>query len=360
MEVYEFLKEHKMLDESFDKSEIEKRFTQCMKTRDSLQMMDSFQSNAKDKEISGDILVIDMGGTNLRFTVFKDGVMGETIAMPMIGLDRDLTAEEFFSFLANEISKYDPVEIGFCFSYPCEILSNKDAIIIQFDKEIDVIGAKGKILGEEINKRLEKKRHFSILNDTVAAQLGVAADIGFILGTGFNICYTDPEKQTIIDAECGQYIYLPMGDFDEDLNRELNSPICAEKQISGAYLGKLARIAFAAYLKRELPAFDLIDISDALKGEGRLLEIFDENELDVLFEIIKYLMIRGASRAASMLKCLIKGYSKATLALEGSTIYKLPGYYEILENEIKKNVPCEIDIIDARGKIAIGSARSLI
>lgn len=361
MTVYDFLKEHKMLSSSFDREKLERAFKEDMKTKNTLFMTNSFQTCKKGVKLSGEVLTIDMGGTNLRYSLYRDGALISTKKKPMMGVGDAVSADYFFEELAKDISEFEPTEIGFCFSYPCDVQKNKDAVILRFDKEVKVDGAVGKLLGEEINKRLEKKRKFSILNDTVAAQLGSETDAGIILGTGYNICYTDLKSGTIIDSECGQYQLWPQGDYDNKFDEVYHiNHMSAEKQISGAYIGKLIRLIAIDYLGKDLPDFDLPEISDLLKDEGKLVSMLSAYDINVIKEIARYIIERGASIVASMIKCLMEGYESASIALEGTTVYKTPGYLDELKKQIKEIVPFEVDIVDGRGKIEIGCARSLL
>ena len=72
---------------------------------------------------------------------------------------------------------------------------------------------------------------------------------------------------------------------------------------------------------------------------------------------------RGAHCVALMLKCLLhdqpKG-SKVKLALEGSTVYKMPGYHEVLKDEVSAIPGLKCEFTDARGTLLTGCVRSLL
>ena len=361
----QFLKDNKMLIDSFDQKEVESAFLHDMTEKRSLRMIPSYQKSSKEDLPSYPILAIDAGGTNLRFALIDNGEIVSENRMPMFGLTEEISVDRFFDLMAEEIEKYDTDKIGFCFSYPCEILENRDGRILTFAKEIKIKGEHGRILGEELNKRLTKKREFSVLNDTVAAQLGVAADVGIILGTGFNICFTDPKQGIIVVSECGLYDGLPLGRFDEMLLDEIKSPKNeSEKLLSGAYLGKLIEITAREYFGREMPKFELKDVSEFLIGEGVLNDFLvstqDRNDFR---GIVSALQERASYYVAMMLKCLVSGYEKGThikVALEGSTVYKMPGYHEALVNAVEDMMGEDIEFVDARGTLLYGCARSLL
>ena len=353
-----------MLAECFDDKAIEADFLSDMKEKRSLGMIPTYQRSSDAELPDGNILAIDAGGTNLRFAECKNGVFSEPVRMPMFGIKEEITADKFFDLMAYEISKSDAKDVGFCFSYPCEILENKDGKIILFAKEVKIKNAKGKILGKELNRRLPEKRNFSVINDTVAAQLGTSADVGVILGTGFNICFTDRKKDMIINSECGQYEGMLFGKYDKKLCKNMNSPKqVAEKLIAGAYLGGVIELAANAYFGRRMPDFELKDVSEFLIGEGMLYEYFNTSERNEFREMVSLLQKRGAHCVALMLRCLLKDMpkgSKVKLALEGSTVYKMPGYHEALKDAVSEIPGLEFEFIDARGALLTGCVRSLL
>lgn len=358
--VHEFLKQNKMLAGSFDKNEIERKFLLDMQEENTLCMFKTYLKTSSLEIPKEKILVIDAGGTNLRFTVFENAQIVSEKSMQMFGVGQEITADEFFECMAKEIEKYDCQRIGFCFSYPAKTLPNNDAEIFWFTKEVKITGAEGKVLGEEINKRLKDKKQFVILNDTVACQLSMDADIGMILGTGFNMCYTDKNLGMIVNPECGQYSNLPCGTFDEMLNEELNSPRpCAEKQISGVYLEKLIQITAREYFKKQLPSFELKDVSDFLNEEGIIFDYFSSDERKEFKEIVDELLTRAAERIGTMVKCLSLGCYDVSIAIEGSTVYKLPGYLDKVKSAIKSIPGIYFTFKDARGGISIGTAKAL-
>jgi len=363
--VSDFLKDNGMTADAFDQKSVEEAFLRDMTEKKSLRMIPSYQKSSKEEIPKYPVLAIDAGGSNLRFALIDHGEIQSENRMPMFGLGKEISADMFFDLMAKEIEKYDAEKIGFCFSYPCEIQDNRDGRILTFAKEIKISGAEGKLLGEELNKRLNTKREFSVLNDTVAAQLGVGADAGIILGTGLNICYTDPRLHMIVVSECGQYDEFPLGRFDEMLCKELSSPQNrAEKMISGAYLGKLIEITAREYFGRSMPGFELKDVSEFLIGEGILNDYFESTaDRNDFREMVSLLQQRASYYVAMMLKCLLSGYekgSRVSVALEGSTIYKMPGYHEALANEVSKTEGIDIEFSDARGTLLYGCVRSFL
>jgi hexokinase len=169
-------------------------------------------------------------------------------------------------------------DIGFCFSYPTEIVESGDGRLLRFSKEIKAKEVEGQFIGENLNKALlaaagqgtghhaKHAKHIVIVNDTVTTLLaGMSAFgdrvfdsyIGFILGTGTNCCYIEqnahitklknPKKsgEQVINIESGGFGKAPGGPIDVAFDRTTLNPgfYTFEKMISGAYLGGLFAVA---------------------------------------------------------------------------------------------------------------------
>jgi len=220
----------------------------------------------KDEEV----IVIDAGGTNLRVGSIRinNGDLSITgyNKYPMPGAKVAVTKDEFFNKLADYlepvINKSD--KIGFCFSYPAEILPNNDGKILSLVKEVRIEGGEGSLLAENLNAAFQKRgikpKRIVVLNDTVATLLGGISSndkeyesyIGYILGTGTNTAYLEncrniiknpdiakQSGQMIINIENGNYDGFDFGAFDAELNNESKDPGKGkmEKMMSGAYQG---------------------------------------------------------------------------------------------------------------------------
>ena len=151
----------------------------------------------------------------------------------MPGIDAEIDREEFFRALAGHVLPLaDRADrIGFCFSYPAEILPEKDGKLIQFTKEIKARGVEGQLIGANLSRALAAgrgpaSREVVLLNDTVATLLagrnaapGRRFDdfIGIVCGTGLNAAYVernalirklpglDPAGSQIINTESGSF-----------------------------------------------------------------------------------------------------------------------------------------------------------
>jgi hexokinase len=241
----------------------------------SLKMIPTYISIEKEVPVNESIIVMDAGGTNFRVAVVhfdesKKPVIEDFKLYPMPGTKGEITKEEFFDTIVNYL---EPVidksnKIGFCFSYPTEILPNKDGRLMKFSKEVKVKGVDGEIIGENLLKAISKRgfkgeKSIVLLNDTVATLIGGKAAfpdrifdsyIGFILGTGTNTCYIEKnsdigkleglnisEGSMLINIESGAYNKVPRGKIDLEFDSTTVNPgdYAFEKTISGAYQGGL-------------------------------------------------------------------------------------------------------------------------
>ena len=253
-----------------------------------------------------EVVAMDMGGTNFRIArVCFDNQGNASIndfkkfAMP--GFVNSITSDEFFDFFNQMKKDYQAKDVGLCFSYPAEILKDGRAKIITFSKEVQIEGSEGMVLDAKV------------LNDTTAAQLGTrGANMGMILGTGFNLCYV--KDGMIINAEAGRCTDFPTEDFDF-------GPL-SEMQISGAYLRPL--------------------ISKNIASKEEIYE-------------------RGAKIVAAEIYGIAKyaGIEKIKLAVEGSVYYNIPELQEMIKDNLNK-LGADYEFLDGRDKTLVGAAMAAI
>lgn len=261
-----------------------------------LPMIPTYLKNSGAVPHDENAVVIDAGGTNFRCALARFTEYGCEISelkkMPMPGIWRSATWEEFISFVADAIMPYmDRADkIGFCFSYSADITPEIDGRVIRIDKEVVITGSEGKLVGASLIAELERRgcrgKSTVILNDTAAVLLGVSATldkdrfsgfIGEINGTGTNTCCIVPIEKigklhaegkdgVIVNIESGLYEDLPRGEFDEELDRESNNPGLKhlEKMTSGVYLGALSRKIFKAAAAEGILSADCLEKIDAL------------------------------------------------------------------------------------------------
>lgn len=378
-------------------------------------MIQTFSLPPEKPVKSKSVIVIDAGGTNFRSCLVTFDENGEaTISdmekTKMPGVEKELSKKEFFDKFAENLEhlKNKSDSIGFCFSYPMKITEDKDGILINFSKEVkapEVVGcAIGKCLKEVLVEHGWKEpKKITLLNDTVAALLaGKAAAksypyssyVGFILGTGMNAAYIQPEisdvmKKQIIVCESGKTKGVIMSDFDRTYDAKSQNPGSAfiEKQCAGGYLGAIAYEViksacedglFSSDFEKKLSSLQtmtLIEFDNFLHNPyststilGKMAsEAATENDYDNLYEILDALVERSARCAASILSAAViqsgegKNASKPVCILcNGSTFWKSTMIYERVNAYLEDFLTVKNDlhwkIVQAENDITLGTA----
>lgn len=329
------------------------------------------------------VVVLDAGGTNLRAAsvIFSGGkpVIEDLSFYPMPGSRGEVTRGEFYSALADCLEpladKSD--RIGFCFSYPADISPGRDGRLTALSKEVRVTGLVGDYIGDGLKKALERRGHpgktVVMLNDTVATMLGGAAVnanrvfegcIGFILGTGTNLCYTEDSSRIkklrspffgpmLINTESGGFSRLPRGRVDRAFDATTARPgeQLLEKMTSGAYQGGLFRELFFSALREgifsrrpeggfELPEITSKDLDYFLffpySGDTLLERSFAalgfevaESDRKLIYCLIDAVIGRAALLAAATFAAVMKKtgvgenpLKPVLIVADGSTFYK--------------------------------------
>jgi hexokinase len=291
----------------------------------------------------------------------------------MPGLDGEISKNDFFEIIAGYIKplaeKCD--RIGFCFSYPTEILPDKDGRLLQFCKEVRAPGVVGQLIGKNLLETMGMPgKQIVLLNDTVATLLaGKSASfgktyesfIGYILGTGTNTCYiennsligkmkdSDSTRSQIINIESGNFGKAMQTDLDILFDKTTINPgdYKFEKMISGGYLGGLClttlksaageglftdTAALGINSLEELTSEEVNEfISRKSSGAGPLVKCFtDPVDIQITINIIDSIIQRAAKLVAGNLAAVIlktnKGKSSKNpilITVEGSAYYKL-------------------------------------
>ena len=241
----------------------------------SLRMICTYLSPEGEIPVNKPVVVMDTGGTNfrvalVRFDSDRKPVTDYFKSYPMPGSTGEISRDEFYDTVSDYLMPVinESGIIGWCFSFPTEILPDKDGRLLYFDKEVRVRGMDGDMLGASLLKKLREKgvkgeKSIVVLNDTVATLLGgksacpgreFGSYVGYILGTGTNTCYIEDNRnisklpdvsarpgQTIINTESGGFDRAPRSAVDIDFDRRTADPGAQlfEKMISGAYQGSL-------------------------------------------------------------------------------------------------------------------------
>ena len=357
----------------------------------SLAMIPTYIEVGKDIPPDKPVIVLDAGGTNFRVASVRFDRSGKPsiddfVQKPMPGLDREVGKDEFFVTIAEYMAGVADAgeSIGFCFSYPTEILPNRDGRLIRFCKEVKAKEVEGELIGQNLIAAIEAAGHkgnkrVAILNDTVATLLaGMSASgqrafdsyIGFILGTGSNCCYVESNRaitktpgldrsgEQIVNVESGSFGKAPRGAIDSLLDESTLDPgmYTFEKMFSGGYFGPLCLKALeqasrqgllSGIAAEQLPtaaALETKDVNSFLRcpqGDNPLAAICakgtDEDRAAIWY-VLDGLIERAARVVAVMLSSVVLETAKGAdpckpvcITAEGTTFYELKSLRERVE-----------------------------
>jgi len=402
----DFLKDHKLLASDVDMEELVRIFTEDMVLGlagkpGALRMIPTYIEADNDFIKDTTVLAIDAGGTNFRaalVTITESGSVSvsDAVNYRMPGLDREITGKEFFRTIASYIKPLaeKTQRIGFCFSYPTEILPDKDGRLIQFCKEVQAPEVHGQLIGKTLLETLgTSDKKIVLLNDTVAtllagksASVGRSYDsfIGFILGTGTNTCYIEQnlnvlkksdlnsDRSQIINIESGDFRRPPRTDLDIEFGNSTTDPgsYKFEKMFSGGYFGGLTLFVLKAAANKGVFSKEtenrIQEINELLTWEansylalqastGNIImgSVRDSQDTESCRLIINTLIDRAAKLVAASMSAVVlksgKGKSAdrpVLITVEGTTFYKLHNFRsrfdkylsEFLSGDKKRNV----------------------
>ncbi len=224
-------------------------------------MIPTYVGTYRAPEQTLDVTVIDIGGTNVRSAVVTVGPEGiskirnlQFHLTPGVKEETD-TAGFYGKVVADVRDNLVTDEIGICFSLATIPQKDRDAVMVAGGKQIRIRDMLGKKVGESFRLAmaahgLKTDARITVVNDTVAAALGGQAAterragfsgyMGFIYGTGINLCYREPTGEWI-NTEAAVYDTFPAGDLDEAFDAGLIDPgqDRLEKMVSGRYQGGL-------------------------------------------------------------------------------------------------------------------------
>ena len=343
-----------------------------------LPMIPTYLTNVDRSKIQTDSkrILIDAGGTNFRSAIGYFDRQGNAIveelektAMP--ASNETLSKDEFYGAIASNVKRLLPNarDVGFCFSYQVDMGSDIDGKVAAFSKEVkapEVVGTKvGKETLAACKRYSNVERKIVILNDTVATLLGgmatsdeqFSAYLGYIYGTGTNVCYVEdtakitkvkdlPAGKMLVNTECGNFDGFVQGDFDKTTIARTAVPDRQqfEKMTSGKYL---ADIMYEALLaadrenlfegKTRIRPFTLQEVSAFMTGSGCFPCSFETMEdKSFAFNVCSELILRAAKMGAIVNSALAKVSCKDTslpvaIVCEGTTFNKLPYYRTFFE-----------------------------
>jgi hexokinase len=366
--------------------------------KSSLEMIPTYLKDGRSIEARKPVIVIDIGGTNVRiaticFNAEGQPEIGDYRTYPTPGTKEEITSEEFFReiarFLRPVIDKSSL--IGCCFSFATAPQADKDATVIAVGKQLKVKGLIGQKVAENLKRaltaeNLANSQRIVVLNDSVAAMLGgetvhrdrkFSGHVGFIFGTGTNVCYVernqnikkitnaDPSGSMIINVESCGYNGFPRGVIDREFDETLIDfgKDQYEKMVSGKYQGGLVLkviqkamgdgLFTGAFSEnfRPITALSAREIDDFLNypfGNNRLAQCCPaepeaaKDDRRTLYYLIDALNERSALLCSVVLGAVIrKGNIGSNPCLpvyvtaEGSTFYRSKNFREKLNCYIK-------------------------
>jgi hexokinase len=401
MNADDFLKKHKLRAADIDIQQLVEEFSGEMNRglegkESSLRMIPTYIEADNEFLTEVPVVAIDAGGTNLRAATVKISKQGKLeisnmVSSGMPGLDREVSKAEFFETMASHVRDHvtETDRIGFCFSYPTEILPDKDGKLLQFCKEVQAPGVVGEMIGKNLLETLgTPNKQIVLLNDTVATLLAGKSDsfgrdydsfIGYILGTGTNTCYIennseilknpelDESKSQIINIESGNFAKAPRTAIDIAFDNTTANPgnYSFEKMFSGGYFGGLCLYTlktaagqgvFSAGAGDEIKALRELtteDVSRFVSGSadrGPLQKMLKGNsDIESCARIINSLIDRSALLVAGNLAAVLLKTGKGKnserpvlITIEGTTFYKLQGLKPSFEKYLSRYLSGEL------------------
>ena len=301
-------------------------------------------------QVSGQALVVDIGGTNVRAALVELEPGGAlrilagplTAAVPGVG-DPTVSAAAFFDAQARLVAQLGPPEglpLGYCFSYPARVLPCGDAVLVRWTKDIRVPDVAGQQVGALLREALVRQGiHIGalrVLNDTVAALLAGTmgagdADhgIGLVVGTGSNMAAffprallgklaLEPGPAMAVNLESGNLGLVDLTGWDLELDMASDNPglQAFEKAVSGRYLPRL--YAFAS---------DDPGSGDPEEGAGSLVRLRASGPSEQA-ALAAGILDRSADLVACGLAAVLDVLppGRCVVAAEGGLFRKAPGY----------------------------------
>ncbi|KAK7018504.1 phosphotransferase [Favolaschia claudopus] len=263
------------------------------KPKQTVPMIPTFVFGWPNGQEVGDLLAVDLGGTNLRVclvTLQGEGKFEITQTKYRLTEEQkqedgqklfDFCAECLKTFvethLADEASglKLQPGEklpLGFTFSYPCSQERIDHGELIRWTKGFGAANTEGQDVAEMFRKSLAKYdlpvELTALINDTTGTLIAShyvnpKTKIAVIFGTGCNAAYMenvgaipkiknlgiDDDASMAINCEWGafdsfEHEHLPRTKYDVIVDESSNKPgeQAFEKLISGRYLGEILRL----------------------------------------------------------------------------------------------------------------------
>ena len=273
--------------------------------KDGMEISDIPTHITPKKDINdGKVLTLDWGGTNFRAAIveFKGGkpFIIESKKKPLSAKETaGFKQVDLFNEMASLICSLETLDetvtqIGYCFSYPAASRLNGDAILLRWNKRIDIPDMIEKPVGEPLMLHLNNYKNIrttfnniKVINDTVAclfaglSETGFDTYMGLIVGTGTNMASLMPldkieklnskdEGVIPVNLESGNFNppHLTVVDYLVDAMSNNKGRQLFEKAISGGYVGEIFKTLF--FNRKIQYDFDGADLAELInKPDGQ-------------------------------------------------------------------------------------------
>jgi hexokinase len=331
----------------------------------------------KKKDLKGEAVVFDLGGTNFRAAivsvgsdiVIKEMVEKDITEMKIPGYSQtDLYQSQLEIIRKLNIPKGLPV--GYCFSYPAKSLFDGDAELIKWVKGVNIENMEGHAVGKPLIDYLNRNSDFdfrdiTVVNDTITSlfsglmNTGFDAYVGLIVGTGTNMATFYPSEnipklkelktwtgETPVNLESGNFFPPHLSKYDDITDKKSNNPGIHrfEKAVSGMYLGSVFMEAVSD--ENSYRNLDAAGLTNMIKNPDK----YKKEHIEVAFGIYE----RSAKLVAASLAGLVESLHKVNPSIkriqvlaEGSLFWSelnegQPGYSKIVGS-------CLDDLLSATG-----------
>ncbi len=351
-----------------------------------LAMLPMYVNGRLSSEPKGNVIAIDVGGTNLRIARVRWDQNG-TISVEnlrkysMPGVTEAIGKEDFFEILSELISPYltSADRIGISFAHETRIHPNLDGEVVALSKEVRIRGIEGSFLGVGLKQALARLGHHSIkiaiTSDPVAAAVSgmpnpggdrcVNGCIGLIQGTGTNTCYCEQRAnitklestkenkadQMYINVESGNYSRIPAGEVDLLIAEQSNDQtVTLEKMTGGRYFGGLYFYAlklaaekglFSALFKQHFlqqKEWSTAEVSNMVRCGCQAVPV-TQSDRNIMMAIYSLLIQRAGKLVALQIAgaAVLNGGGRDPQAplrvvAEGTTFYELAGLKEYVRD----------------------------
>jgi hexokinase len=343
----------------------------------SLKMLPTYVDRPSGNE-RGSYIALDLGGTNFRVLTLKlrgagriSGLKVMKFAIPKKVMTGD--GKELFAFLARSIKKFlstsaaRGLDLGFTFSFPINQRSVASGDLVVWTKGFEARGVVGRdvvvLLKEALRREgLSGIRVAALANDTVGTLVARAysdlyCDVGVIIGTGTNACYTERSRHMIINIEWGNFNKLRKTRYDKLLDSQTDNPGCQilEKMVSGMYLGEVVRLVLmelarngafecgskflAAFGKPMSLKSEYVSMTEA--EEPSVLTAAAPGDRALIKAVCDIVSVRAARISAAVMAAVVTKMDpmlskKHTIAVDGSVYEKHTGFSGNIKKGFKK------------------------